>query len=72
MDVHSAISDGTLRRLVDDGRLVVEPWDPAMVQPASIDLRLGDSFRVFNNHRISAIDLRDMPPNLTEEVLIVR
>ena len=41
-----------------------------MVQPASIDLRLGDSFRVFYNHRITAIDLRDVPPNLTEEVTI--
>ena len=29
-----------------------------MVQPASVDLRLGDSFRVFHNHRIAAIDLR--------------
>ncbi len=70
MDVHSAISDGTLRRLVDEGRLVVDPWDPEMVQPASIDLRLGDSFRVFSNHKVTAIDLRDMPPNLTEEVTI--
>ena len=70
MDVHSAISDGTLRRLVDDGRLEVDPWDPDMVQPASIDLRLGDSFRVFSNHRITAIDLREVPPNLTEEVTI--
>src|ERR687889_1383984 len=41
-----------------------------MVQPASIDLRLGDSFRVFHNHRITAIDLRELPPNLTEEVTI--
>ncbi|MEA2123549.1 MAG: dCTP deaminase [Solirubrobacteraceae bacterium] len=70
MDVHSAVSDGTLRRLVDEGRLVVDPWDPEMVQPASIDLRLGDSFRVFSNHRITAIDLREVPPNLTEEVTI--
>ncbi len=70
VDVHSAISDGTLRRLVDEGRLVVDPWDPDMVQPASIDLRLGDSFRVFSNHRITAIDLREVPPNLTEEVVI--
>ena len=41
-----------------------------MVQPASVDLRLGDSFRVFHNHRAAAIDLRDPPTNLTEEVVI--
>ena len=46
------------------------PWDEALVQPASVDLRLGDSFRVFHNHRASAIDLRDPPVNLTEEVKV--
>jgi dCTP deaminase len=68
VDRHSALSDGTIRRLVDDGRIKVDPWDPALVQPASIDLRLGDSFRVFHNHRVTAIDLRDVPTNLTEQV----
>jgi dCTP deaminase len=66
----SVLSDGTIRRLVEEGRIAVEPWDPALVQPASIDLRLGDSFRVFHNHRVTAIDLRDPPRNLTEEVVM--
>ena len=64
----SVLSDGTIRRLVDEGRIVIEPWDPELVQPASVDLRLGGSFRVFHNHRTSAIDLREPPTNLTEEV----
>lgn len=66
----SVLSDGTIRELVAAGRIEIDPWDPAMVQPASVDLRLGDSFRVFNNHRISAIDLRHPPENLTEEVVL--
>jgi dCTP deaminase len=66
----SVLSDGTIRRLVAAGRIVVEPWDDALVQPASVDLRLGDSFRVFHNHRVTAIDLREPPANLTEEVTI--
>jgi dCTP deaminase len=64
----SVLSDGTIRRLVDAGRIRIEPWDPDMVQPASVDLRLGRSFRVFHNHRASAIDLRDPPTNLTEHL----
>jgi len=64
----SVLSDGTIRRLVEDGRIVIKPWDPALVQPASVDLRLGDSFRVFHNHRVPAIDLRDPPQGLTEEI----
>jgi dCTP deaminase len=66
----SVLSDGTIRRLVEEGRIKIEPWDAARVQPASVDLRLGDSFRVFHNHRTTAIDLREPPVNLTEEVVV--
>ena len=67
----SVLSDGTIRRLVDEGRIVIKPWEPALVQPASVDLRLGDSFRVFSNHKVTKIDLREGPAqNLTEEVVV--
>jgi len=66
----SVLSDGTIRRLVDEGRVRIEPWDPAMVQPASVDLKLGSSFRVFHNFRVAAIDLADPPTNLTEHVVV--
>jgi dCTP deaminase len=52
--VTSVLSDGTIRRLVAEGRIVIDPWDDGMVQPASVDVRLGDSFRVFHNHRVTA------------------
>jgi dCTP deaminase len=68
--ITSVLSDGTIRRLVEEGRIAIEPWDERLVQPASVDLRLGDSFRVFHNHRVTAIDLREPPRNLTEEVRI--
>lgn len=64
----SVLSDGTIRRLVASGRIRIDPFDPGMVQPASIDLRLGGSFRVFHNHRVAVIDLADPPTNLTEHV----
>ena len=66
----SVLSDGTIVRLVGEGRIRIDPWDESLVQPASVDLRLGDSFRVFHNHRASAIDLRDPPTNLTEQVKV--
>jgi dCTP deaminase len=69
-DPCSALSDGTILRLVAEGRIRIDPWDESLVQPASVDLRLGDSFRVFHNHRATAIDLRDPPQNLTEHVEI--
>src|SRR5688500_17112344 len=70
MEHSSVLSDGTIRKLVAEGRIKIEPWDEAMVQPASVDLRLGDSFRVFHNYRVATIDLRDPPRGLTEEVHI--
>ena len=70
MQPTSVLSDGTIRRLVDEGRIAIDPWDPDMVQPASVDLRLGPSFRVFHNHRAAAIDLAAPPTNLTEQITI--
>ena len=68
--ITSVLSDGTIRRLVEEGRIRIEPWDPAMVQPASVDLKLGTSFRVFHNHRLPAIDLAEPPTGVTEHVQI--
>ncbi|HEY1566771.1 MAG TPA: dCTP deaminase [Solirubrobacteraceae bacterium] len=66
----SVLSDGTITRMVQEGRIRIDPWDPRLVQPASVDLRLGDSFRVFHNHLATAIDLRRPPDRLTEEVVV--
>jgi dCTP deaminase len=66
--ISSVLSDGTIRRLVEEERIRIEPWDPAMVQPASVDLKLGRSFRVFHNHKLPAIDLASPPRDVTEHV----
>ena len=68
--ISSVLSDGTIRRLVEEQRIKIEPWDSAMVQPASVDLKLGTSFRVFHNHRLPAIDLAEPPTGVTEHVQI--
>jgi dCTP deaminase len=65
----SVLSDATIVRLVAAGRIKIDPWDETLVQPASVDLRLGGSFRVFSNYRITAIDLREPPQGLTEQVV---
>ena len=66
----SVLSDGTIIRLVEEGRIRIDPWDVTMVQPASVDIRLGNSFRVFHNHKVTAIDLCEPPTGLTEGVEI--
>jgi len=65
----SVLSDGTIAQLVREGRIRIEPWDEGLIQPASVDLRLGGLLPcVLHNHKISAIDLREPPRELTEQV----
>ncbi len=66
----SVLSDATIRRLIAEGRVKIDPWDDGMVQPSSVDLKLGPSFRVFHNFRVESIDLADPPTNLTEHISI--
>lgn len=61
------LSDGTIRQLLADGRLVIDPLRDEQIQPASVDLRLGADFLVFRNHATSFIDPYDRPRDLMEK-----
>ena len=50
------LSDRDIRSEVDAGEIRLDPWEAAMVQPASVDVRLDKFFRVFENHRYPTID----------------
>jgi dCTP deaminase len=59
------------RDLIDElkaGQLQLEPFDPALVQPSSIDVRLDRFFRVFNNHLYTHIDPAEQQDDLTSMV----
>ena len=60
------LSDRDIRKEIESGRLVIDPYDPAAVQPASVDLKLGREFRVFRNYRLPYIDVKQEMPQLTE------
>jgi dCTP deaminase len=62
------LSDRDIRAEVQAGRVVLEPFDGAMVQPSSIDVRLDRFFRVFENHRYPHIDPAAEQPDLTRLV----
>ncbi len=62
------LSDRDILDEIDAGRIAMEPFDPAMVQPASIDVRLDRYFRVFENHRYPHIDPAQAQDDLTREV----
>jgi dCTP deaminase len=64
------LSDRTIRAEIAAGRIVVDPFDPALVQPASVDVRVDRRFRVFRNSRYPYIDVRQPMEELTELVAV--
>ncbi len=66
----SVLSDRDIRASIDAGTVVIRPYDPADLQPSSVDLHLDHSFRVFRNNRYPFIDVRQKQPDLTELLTI--
>ena len=62
----SVLADRDIRAELEAGRIRIEPYDPADLQPSSVDLHLDRSFRVFRNNRYAYIDPREAQPDLTE------
>ena len=62
----SVLSDRDIRASIEAGQVVIRPYDPADLQPSSVDLHLDHSFRVFRNNRYPFIDVRQKQPDLTE------
>jgi dCTP deaminase len=61
-------SDRDIKKAIQAGKIEVDPYDPAYVQPSSVDLRVDRFFRVFENHRYPLIDPKAHQPHLTKEV----
>jgi dCTP deaminase len=66
----SVLADRDIRGAIEAGRVVIRPYDPADLQPSSVDLHLDRSFRVFRNNRYPYIDVRQAQPDLTELLTI--
>ena len=64
------LSDRDIKAEIDAGRVKVEPFDGAMIQPSSVDVRLDRFFRVFENHKYSVIDPSIEQVDLTREVAV--
>ena len=62
------LSDRDIRAAIQSGRIGIDPFDPALVQPASLDIRLDHRFRVFRSTRHPYIDVAKLQEDLTELV----
>ena len=66
------LSDRDIRTEIDSGRVLLQPYDEAMVQPSSIDVRLDKYFRLFDNHKYPFIDPAQDQPDLTRLIEVER
>src|SRR4249920_819799 len=62
------LSDRTITRLLEEGRIVIDPYDASLMQPSSLDVRVDRLFRVFRNSRYPFIDVKVDQSELTELV----
>ena len=62
------LSDRDIASEIQKGRVRVEPFTEAMIQPSSVDVRLDRFFRVFENHKYSEINPSIEQDELTREV----
>jgi dCTP deaminase len=64
------LSDRSIREELAAGRIVIDPFDEACLQPASVDLRCDNLFRVFRNYTSQVIDVKLDQRDLTELIEI--
>jgi dCTP deaminase len=62
------LSDTTIARYLAEGRIEIDPYDEALLQPSSVDVRVDTLFRVFHNNRYPFIDVKVEQEELTELV----
>ena len=60
------LSDRDIRAAISEGRIGIEPFNEADIQPSSVDLHVDRFFRTFNNHRYQVIDVKEPMEGLTE------
>ena len=59
------LSDRDIKAQIESGRVKLHPYEPELIQPSSIDVRMDRYFRVFENHRYPHIDPAVEQPDLT-------
>ena len=64
------LSDRDIRAAIDARRIVIDPFDPKYLQPASVDIHLDAQFRIFRSTHHAYIDLRKGVDDITELVTV--
>tara|TARA_Y100000310_G_C20379381_1_gene667332 strand:+ start:118 stop:678 length:561 start_codon:yes stop_codon:yes gene_type:complete len=55
------LSDGTIKKYLEEGNISIEPLEGNQIQPASVDLTLGDHFLIIEGLLKESINLNEKP-----------
>jgi dCTP deaminase len=66
----TVLSDRSIKQSLGSGRLAIDPLDEDGIQPASVDLRLDRTFRIFRITARPYVDVHEDMDDLTELVEI--
>jgi dCTP deaminase len=64
------LSDRDIKQAMQDGDIFIDPYEDGMLQPASVDLRLGRHFLVYDRNKSAVIDTKKPVEGLMREVSI--
>jgi len=64
------LSDKTIKDLIKKRELIIEPFNESLVGPSSVDLRLGTEFLVFDETKVSAIDVRQDVSHYMKKIIV--
>lgn len=64
------LSDKDIKAKIATKEIVIEPFNPECLQPASYDLHLDNEFRVYKPHTTEVIDTKKPVTNYMEQVYI--
>ena len=62
------LSDRSINAAIASGRLEIDPFDPVLVQPASVDVRLDSKILVFRTTQRACIDVKQPADDLVEMI----
>ena len=55
-NIRMVLSDRSIKQAIEAGTIVIEPYSPRDVQPASVDVHLANKILVFRNSTLPYID----------------
>lgn len=64
------LSDKDIKKEIKNGNIILKPFKKENIQPASVDVRLGKDFLVYEKNNNYIIDPKNLPKGLTKKCTI--